>query len=156
MRWESIHGTSFGGLSINVRLCCPFRRSILQHYWCFDIYVLVITLYCILPCPETNIPIIRGKPLPHSSLSCFLTFIFFLFWFSFSFFFCNSLCFFRHSFVSFLLYVWLLFVCWVVCLSLSYFSFITQKCNSVESYKIRNFSETNLEPFAEREVDRLS
>jgi len=43
-----------------------------------------------------------------------------------------------------------------VCLLLSYFSFITQKCNSVESYKIWNFSETNLELFAEREVDRLS
>lgn len=65
-------------------------------------------------------------------------------------------CFFRHSFVSFLLYTWLLFVCWVVCLSLSYFSFITQKWNSVDSCKIWNFSETNLETFAEREVDRLS
>lgn len=58
-------------------------------------------------------------------------------------------------FCFFLLYVWLLFVCWV-CLSLSYFSFITQKCNFVESYKIWNFSETNLKRFAEREVDRLS
>ena len=110
---------------------------------------LVITLYCVVPCPETNISTIRGKPLPHSSLSCFLTFNFFLFLFSFSFFFLHSLCFFRHSLVSFLLYVWLLFVCWVVCLSLSYSSFITQKCNSIVSYKIRNFSETNLRTFAE-------
>lgn len=156
MGWESIHRTSFVGLSIKVRLCCPFLQSILQHYWCYDIWVLVITFYCVVPCPEANIPTIRGKPLPHSSLSSFLTFVFFLCWFSFYFFFRHSLCFFPHSLASFLLYVWLLFVCLAVCLSLSYFSFITQKCNSVESYKIWNFSETNLETFTEREVDRLS
>jgi hypothetical protein len=68
----------------------------------------------------------------HIHLLSLLVFIFFLLP-SFSLFLSEFLCFLRLRYVTFL-------VCGVVCLFLSFSSFITQKCNSAESYKIWNVS----------------